>query len=436
MIRSLSRIRRRRTVAAVVMFFLTALAIGFLGDSGDIWTALSGQSTISPAPALPGLLHQSPLTRVTKLYPRPADSQEPAKDRSNFVRTHDGGGAEFIKNTDQSSQDVFYQDDGKKIAFSNAYYAVLAGEQGRRKKNFLVYAADGVHVEGEEWYRLNSSREKIGHRLQDGGYVASTLFADGETAATEILTGPPDPSANDYEPKLLREQRWYEEGHVLAYRNELKDDGTREEDTFDKLALPVMEKLIGRRGVFGTKIKVFHPGSRQVLLESLTSLRSTDANFYSLDGSLQLTQTLTPYGIGVTYFGGADKIPLFQQSWFLMDEKKNGQPVLHLWRIAELEPNGEPKRNLTFNNGKLETETWLNVTIDGIAYASMTVNYNEYGTIVATELAPVGKGQTKTTISPPPFVGVGVVPAAELAEPDLHYNLPIPPEPRPDRADH
>jgi hypothetical protein len=370
--------------------------------------------------------------------------------------------ASFTTLSDLSSLNTYYQIDGLAKSYEQSFYPPQEGEICLRPKSLVIYDADGVDVHSEEWYRLSGRRDRIGHRLQDGSYLSFTLFADGQTAATETLVGPPDPFSNNFARKLVSKLRWYERNHVLAYRSVLLDDGTREVDTFDENALPMMEKHLGRRGVFGTTIKLFYPGTRQTLLESQTSIRATKVVFRRPNGSVRLTERLSPDEIDVTYFDERGITPLFEQSWFLVgaqeasrsadealsteeDEAapKERKPILHLWKITELNPDGSAKRILAFRDGILRTETWINITVDGIIYASAVINYSSDGTVLSTELdtgansgtnsgmksgMEYAKKQAKKKIDRLPSLElVRLVSAEELVEPDLHYALPIPP---------
>jgi len=426
----------------------------------------SAQSAQSVPSAWLGEVEESRLT--LSLFPDPSLSSGKIVPVSQFnlLIKNNVRLASFTNFSDLSSLRTYYQSDGLAKSYEQAFYPPQEGEIGIRPKSLVIYDANGVDLHSEEWYRLSGRREKIGHRLQDGGYFTFTLFADGQTAATETLVGPPDPFSNKFERKLLSKQRWYEKNHQLAYRDVLQDDGTREVDTFDENGLPLMEKHVGSRGAFDTTIKLFHPGTRQTLLESETNIRATDVVVRRLNGTVRLTERLSPEEIDVTYFDERGITPLFEQSWFLVGAPEAGgtadealsteedraapperKPILHLWKITELNPDGSAKRILAFRDGILRTETWSNITVDGIVYASAVINYNSDGTVQTTELDPGTKSGTSSGIKSgmksgkkkidglPAIELVSIVPAVELVEPDLHYALPMP-EPRPDRTDY
>ncbi len=380
----------RSKMAALAAATLVLVAVAAV----VVWPLQPSKSTL---PSLSEVLDTAPTAITEQLYSADVDNTtgkplNPLDHSYNVVR--DGRlVARYTLSKDHSSEDIFYKEDGIGRAYRKDYYATLPGEDFRRQKGIVFYAADGQTVRSEEWARLDGSIEKIGHLLLDGNYAVSTLFGDGQTAENEKILAP-DPYANDFVPKLVQEKRWRspEEGHTLAFLDVLNDDGTREQTEYDGHEHPIMQKHIGRWGAAGTTVKFFFPGTDKVRLESKTDYRSTEADIYRPDGVLESHLQLTSYSVEPKYYDPTGKFVQFEQTWWRRPEQQDGKEVVRqeLWQVVLYGPNGpegpdDRRRILTWEKGVLKGEVCFPCTENGITYERVFFWYRPDGTLEKVE---------------------------------------------------
>ena len=207
-------------------------------------------------PALKDLLAVSVAGPPMHLYSADVDINgtplDPA-DKSYDVPTDDGVGTKIrhVRNKDHSTTDIFFQPDGQRKAYADAFYTIVPGESIRHHKGHVIYATDGETTGSEEWFRLSGSREKVGHLLDDGSYNLFTFFEDGSTEERETLIAP-GPDWVGRVQIMVREQRWHnDKGHTLAYRDVLNQDMTRDQTEWDAELNPIREVHFGPFGVWG-----------------------------------------------------------------------------------------------------------------------------------------------------------------------------------------
>ncbi|MDR3613198.1 MAG: hypothetical protein P4L53_06510 [Candidatus Obscuribacterales bacterium] len=420
-------------------FALVALALASAGAGLAVYRA--PEKKVAP-PRLPDVLLDLPATSPTHLYPARGLALDDragasiAPNRSRAVVGSDGlNVASYIDNQDDSASVVSFQGDGQAVSMVREYYPSTDVLGSRQLKVRRTYGVDGITLRSEARFRReDGSQEYAGHLLVDGSYQAFTLFGDGRTAETETVTIP-DEFETNHAPKLLRFQKWQEAGHVLIYHDVLNDDGgSRDIKKFDSQGLLTLAKHIGMHGVVGTTVTAYYPGSTRVAMHSVTTISETDATFFRPDGTKNFEQVLTTYGTGVSWFDVAGIIKLFHQDWFTSDPNDNSALHPRLWQVAECNEKGDTTRLVTFNNGVLTRQVFYNLTLKGILYSIVTLDYDEAGKLRLSAVTPADK---KVVVPPVETLGLSQisteVDVREKVALDLTYELPVPQPSRHDR---
>lgn len=414
--------------------FLTILLAG-CAALGLVAVAYVWQLPDSQPPAAPTLdeaLRVSQSGMPMRLYSGSVDlkSGQPleVKDQSYDIVRHNHKVASFLLRKDKTSRDTFYQDAGSGLAYEREYYPLRPGDEARRIKGLITYAADGKTVRSEIWWRLNGTRERVGHLLDvgSGRYEEIVLFEDGYVAQSSKVTDP-NPYANNFERKLIIEKRWSGNSrHSLIYLDQLAEDGTRDQTTYDENELPILVKHIGRWGKVGTTVKFFFPGTAKVRLESVTDASSTIVSSYRADGTLLYKQQLTSYNRATMYFDATGTKPAFEQTRWKNNVVENGKPVEDwpVWKLTEFD-GVKATREFAWRNGKLDTETLLGVTIDGVKYEKVIRTYREDGTLERVDM--IGRKAEKRTVQYTVAQNIRAdIPAAELVKQEEHDEIPVP----------
>ncbi len=415
--------------------FLTILLAGCaalaLVAVGYVWQLPASQPQ---APTLNEALTVSQSNMPMRLYSGAVDlkSGQPleVKDQSYDVVRNNHKVASFLLRKDKTSRDTFYQDVGEGLSFEREYYPLRPGDDARRIKGLITYAADGKTVRSEIWWSLNGTRERVGHLLDvtTGRYEEIVLFPDGYVAKSSKITLP-NIYANNFERKLLIEKRWYGNSkHSLAYFDQLAEDGTRDQTTYDENELPILVKHIGRWGKVGTTVKFFFPGTDKVRLESVTDASSTIVSSYRLDGTLLYKQQLTSYNRSTMYFDATGTKPVFEQVRWKDNVVENGKPVENwpVWKLTEFDPiKGQATREFAWRNGRLDTETLVGVTVDGVKYEKVVRTYREDGTLERVDM--FGRKAEKRTVQYTVAQNIRVdIPASEMIQQEEHEEIPVP----------
>lgn len=384
------------------------------------------------APSLNEALMVSQSNMPMRLYSGAVDlkSGQPleVKDQSYDVVRNDHKAASFVLRKDKTSRDTFYQDAGSGLAFEREYYPLRPGDVARRIKGLIIYAADGKTVRSEIWWRLNGTRERVGHLLDvtTGRYEEMVLFPDGNVAQSTKITLP-NIYANNFERKLVIEKRWSANSrHSLIYFDQLNEDGTRDQTTYDENEMPILLKHIGRWGKVGTTVKFFFPGTAKVRLESVTDSSSTIVSSYRPDGTLLYKQQMTSYSQSTMYFDATGTKPAFEQTRWKNNVVENGKPVEDwpIWKLTEYD-GVKATREFAWRNGRLDTETLIDVTVDGVFYAKVVRTYREDGTLERADM--FGRKAEKRTVQYTVAQNIRAnIPAAELVKQEEHDEIPVP----------
>jgi len=403
--------------------FLAACAALVLLSVACLWLPASQPQ----APSLEEALQVSQSRMPMRLYSGAIDPKTGApadpNDRGYDLMADGRKTATFLQRKDGSTQDTFYQENGEGLTFIREYYPLSASDAGRRIKALITFAADGKTKRSEIWWRIDGTREKLGHLLdaRSGRYETMVLFLDGNTAQSSRITEP-NPYANNFEPKLIIEKRWLDNArHSLVYQDQLQDDGTRDQVTYDENEVPLKVKHIGRWGKVGTTVKFYFPGTTQVSLESETSAAATLVTAYRKDGSVLYKQQLLSYQQSTTYFDASGK-PLYEQVIWTNDVSVGRS----LWKVTEVDDRGMIKRELVWSHGKFNTETLYNVTVDGVLYEKVIRTYREEdGTLKHVDM--LGRKVPTVSVDYTTADNIRVqIPADELVMPELHDEIPIP----------
>jgi hypothetical protein len=325
-------------------------------------------------PSLKDVLSVSVAGPPTHLYSGEVDSKGApleTAERSYDLPTDDGLGTKLrpLRNKDHSTTDIFFQEDGQRKAYANAYYAVLPGESIRRSKGHVVYTADGDTVSSEEWFRLTGSREKMGHLLEDGNYNAFTFFGDGNTEASETLVAPGPDWAGRVQ-IMVREQRWHnDKNHTLAYRDLLNPDFSRDQMEWDDALNPIRQVHFGSFGVDGTTVKLYYPGSDRLRLESSSDWYTTSGQRYRIDGTLVCRVIRTLSKLNPTYYDAGGTVPVFAQIWSGSEVTENGKAreIWDLKEIKEFAADGSTSRVLQLKGKRVSEEMLFKGTAYGVA---------------------------------------------------------------------
>jgi hypothetical protein len=412
--------RRRLITSASVAAVLAVLAIWQL------------DSRSAEPPALTDVLSVSVAGPALHLYSGEVDSHgaplDPAE-RSYDVLTDNGLGTKLrpVRNKDHSTTDIFFQEDGQRKAFANAYYAILPGESIRRDKGHVVYTSDGDTVGSEEWFRLSGSREKVGHLLDDGNYNVFTFFDDGKTEATETLVAP-GPDWVGRVQIMVRELRWHnDKDHTLAYRDLLNEDMSRDQTEWDEALNPIRDVHFGSFGVDGTTVKLYYPGGNKLRLASSSDWYTTTGQRYRIDGTLFCRVTRTLSKLNSTYYDAGGAVPLFEQSWSGSQVTENGK-ARERWNLKEIKEfaaGGSPSRALQLKGKRVSEETRFKGTTDGVAYDTANFFYREDGTLERVEIY-LANAKIKTVEHAAQENIQAVVATEELALPMNIDELPVP----------
>jgi hypothetical protein len=415
----------------LVLLILVTLALAATGAGLAVHWAPEKKAA---PPRLQDVLLDSPASSPTHLYPAASPPSgvrtfaNSAPDRSRTLVGSDGlNVASYIDNQDDSSSVALFQADGQALSMVREFYPSTDVLGARQLKDRRMYTGDGVTLLCEARFRReDGSQEYDGHLLADGTYQAFTLFGDGRTAETETLTIPAE--YGDHVPKLLRFQKWQEASHTLVYLDELNEDGgSREIKKFDAQGLLALAKHIGVHGVVGTKVTAYFPGSTRVAMQSVTTISETKATFFRPDGTRDFEQVLTTYGTGVSWFDVSGLIQLFHQDWLTGDTNDSSQRHPRLWQVSEFNEKGDTTRLVTFTNGVVTRQVFYNLTLKGILYSIVTLDYDEAGKL---RLSAVTLADKK--VVPPPVESLGLsqismqVDVREQAPLDLSYELPVP----------
>lgn len=394
------------------------------------------------APALNDALQVSQSGMPMRLYSGAVDAKSgqplEVKDQSYDLVQNGHVVASFLLRKDKTTRDTFFQDAGDGLSFVREYYPLRSSDDARRIKGLVTYAADGKTMRSEIWWSANGTRERVGHLLDvtTGRYEEMLLFPDSNAAQWSKITDP-NPYANNFERKLIIEKRWSGNAkHSLIYFDQLADDGTRDITTYDDNEIPMMAKHIGRWGKTGTTVKFFFPGIAKVRLESVTNVSSTIVTSYRLDGTVLYKQQLTSYSTSTMYFDDTGTKPAFEQARWKNNVVENGKPVENwpLWKITEFD-GVRATREFAWRNGKLDTETLFNVTVDGVLWEKVIRTYREAdGTLQRVDM--LGRKGGKRTVEYTVAQNIRAnVPAAEMVRQEEHEEIPIP-EPQSGPGEH
>jgi hypothetical protein len=179
----------------------------------------------------------------------------------------------------------------------------------------------------------------------------------------------------------------------------------------------------GIRAIAAT-IVAYYPGTAKVRMTSDSNYQGTVANFYRIDGTLSSTMSITTYNLVVRYFDAAGEKICYTQLWGL--KREDGKTSFDLWRVAEFDKDGETRRELSFENGRLQQDDRTDVTIGGVDYDSVTLKYRPDGKLDSVELTPRSGHPSTSDVAAESLRSE--VPPQEL-EADLGEDLPIPPLP-------
>ena len=321
-----------------------------------------------------------------------------------------------------------YRRPDKSLLATLDYYPLLEGEKTAVLKEGVSYRADGVK-DGEAAYGIDGVRTRWGLLLADDTYRVRDFFADGVNVKREAFYVP-DPFANDFEPKLVREDV-YRETKTLFSELLLNDDGTHTTTWYDGQKGVLKIKHQGRRGNLATVV-AYWPGTKKIRLQSESDIDGTRAKFYSLDGIVTSTMSITTYMMTAQYFDSTGSKVLYEQTWHLSREGGD-KASFDLERVAELDGDGNAKRELTFENGGLKQDDRNNVTIGGIEYSSVTLKYHADGTLDSVELNPLSGEPSRSEKEAQALHSQ--IPPQEL-QADLEEDLPIPPAPAESAGHH
>jgi hypothetical protein len=412
--------RSRLIASASVATVLAVLAIWQL------------DSRSAAPPALQDVLSVSVAGPPLHLYSGEVDSHGASLDsaeRSYDVPTDNGLGTKLrmVRNKDHSTTDIFFQEDGQRKAFANAFYAILLGESIRRDKGHVVYTADGDTVGSEEWFRLSGSRERVGHLLEGGNYSVFTFFDDGKTEASETLVAPGPDWAGRVQ-IMVREQRWHnDKDHTLAYRDLLNPDFSRDQMEWDGALNPIRNVHLGSFGVDGTTVKLYYPGGHSLRLETSSDWFTTKGQCYRIDGTLFWRVTRTLSKLTPTYYDASGTVPVFEQTWSRSEITENGK-ARELWDLAQIKEfaaDGSPSRELQLKGKRVTEETRFKGTADGVAYDTANFFYREDGTLERVKIY-LADTKIKTVEHAAQEKIQAVVAPAELALPENIDELPVP----------
>lgn len=411
--------RSTKRIFAASMLFLCVLV-------AYVWAVPGAQPT---APTLSEGLGMQISGMPTRLYSGALDSSfgQPvvAADQSWDVVQNDIKVGSFLVRKDGSSRDAFYRADGQGLSYVSEYYANDPITGARRVKGFILYAANGKVVRKEIWWRLDGTREKEGHLLDptSGRYETLTIAPDGRTMLTSRITEP-NPYANNYEPKLIIEKRWYTNArHTLSWVDSINDDGTREMTSYDENENPVMTKHVGLYPPAGTIVKYFFPGTTKVRMEGEVQAGVTLIKRYRENGTVLYMSKMDTSMTSHIFLDEQGK-PLFEQTrWQYDDLRPKGDWALS--KLVEFDDHAAVKRELVWNSRKIKTETLFNATVDGVFYEKVIRTYREDGTLEHVDM--IGRKAGKRSVDYTVADNIrAVVPADELVPPEAHPDIPYP----------
>ncbi len=291
----------------------------------------------------------------------------------------------YISYKDRSSEDVLFMPGSNTDMISSQwYYAEQAGEGGRRPYIARVYGPGNVVME-EKVQQLNGFLLKTTVVSPTTKIRLITDFAaDGVTHLREQELLKPKCCGDDED--LLRDERWRDDaGHTLAYRNIYHPDETRTITQFDEHmnVLKIIEwpKYMS---VSGSSVKEYYPGSLKLRLETSADYYQNTVRYYrENDGTLEAVVKLSPSVADIEYYDATGTKMRLHQMWFRTDVKTDGvvTSTYKPYQFTEFDDQGNPVRQQSFSDGKVNEEQRFNVTIDGVTYIRMDYIYDKDGTL-------------------------------------------------------
>lgn len=126
------------------------------------------------------------------------------------------------------------------------------------------------------------------------------------------------------------------------------------------------------------------------------------------------------------YFDATGTKPAFEQTRWKNNVVENGKPVEDwpIWKLTEYD-GVKATREFAWRNGRLDTETLIDVTVDGVFYAKVVRTYREDGTLERADM--FGRKAEKRTVQYTVAQNIRAnIPAAELVKQEEHDEIPVP----------
>jgi hypothetical protein len=356
-------------------------------------------------PSLVVALDGQPMPQMTRLYSGENDAVSGAprsvSERATDQMANGVAQSRFLRNKDQSTEDINLKVDGEHYASRRTYYPPRAGELGRRQHIFDLYAPTADFVTDEEVTRVDGTRASQTHASEDGAKKVTTYGADGEVVTSELVISPRPNKWSD--PILEREEHWLDDqAHTLVYQN-LVNRGEQKEQQHpghtitewdEKQRLAKVTKTPEYDTVAGTTIVAYYPDGR-VRLDASADYRMDTAKYFRPNGTLDHVLKLSSSMTDVEYYDASGTKMVLEQAWWRKEKTENGvtKTYYRLYYVTEMDANGEKAREFTYFNedGELSTVDVYNVEVDGVKYGEVDYTYDARTHTLERALFWIGK---------------------------------------------
>lgn len=322
--------------------------------------------------------------------------------------------------------------DGETPASSQEYYAQPDGS-GAHLHSAKVFAPDGKAVVGEENYRYDGTTNFILKSLASGNREVTSFYEDGETISS-VLTKPGNVEL------ILEERKWSpkDSGHYLLSENIFGVDKIRVISEYDSRHMLLKRRTSGFwDSINGTIIDAWFPGTEKTRLHSETNALSTKAKFYRENGRLDMELTLSTGSLVAVYYDEDGYKPILEKQFVVITWHKDGKwnERYFMSHLSEKRPDGTDARSFNFSVNKetLESEVRTDFVLDGVTYKKGIFTYRiegtpeEVGTLASVQLT-TEKGLEMPAVEHAAKENLrAIIPANELATPDMSDSLPVPP---------
>lgn len=392
------------------------------------------ESLATEQPTLGELLHVPPLSTTHRLYPGATSTVDFAVDflspEGVVVRRH-------VNYKDGTVEEILMQPDGRRPSSSKTFYAIAPGESTRRLAALRRYGPDGKDIVFEDLRRLSGLRERSNVVGPDGNRTIIDFAEDGRTHLREQLLKRGGPG-------VISDIRYREdESHSVSYSNILDSDGKlRTVTEFDERGNTLRTLVTDSAGMINdSRLQVFDPQTLKLRFKAEGTWGANTITVFRDDSTVERVETIDYNELVIKYFDKTGTRVHRIDNWFHSESgvvKAKDEVSYRPYHMTFLNESGKPVRRLAFVRYKLATDSYFNVTENGVTYAEKRFHYSAEGFLEKVDYVAKGTDGKEVVVRSIKHdvaegIKANVTPeliAIPAREPFLGVMVPDPPEDR------